>query len=58
LQNLLKTTENPTVKRVYGNLLRASKIHLKAFTNSLKVQAATYTPTVISVEEYNEILGI
>ncbi len=58
LQNLIETTENPTVKRVYGNLLRASKIHLKAFTNSLKVQGATYTPTVISVEEYNEILGI
>ncbi len=58
LQNLVETTENPTVKRVYGNLLRASKIHLKAFTNSLKWLNATYTPTVISIEEYNEILGI
>jgi hypothetical protein len=58
LQNLIETTENPTIKRVYGNLLRASKIHLKAFTNSLKIQGATYTPTVISIEEYNGILGI
>jgi hypothetical protein len=57
LQNLIETTENPTVKRVYGNLLRASKFHLKAFTNSLKLLNVTYTPTVISVEEYNEILG-
>jgi hypothetical protein len=58
LQNLIETTENPTVKRVYGNLLRGSKFHLKAFTNSLKLLNATYTPTVISAEEYNEILGI
>ncbi len=57
LQNLLETTENATVKKVYGNLLRASKFHLKAFTNSLNFLNATYTPTVISVEEYNEILG-
>jgi hypothetical protein len=58
LQGLIETTEDPTIKRVYSNLLRASKIHLKAFTNVLKIQGATYTPTVISVEEYNEILGI
>lgn len=57
LQNLIETTENPTIKRVYGNLLSASKIHLKAFTNSLKWLNATYIPTVLSVEEYNEILG-
>jgi hypothetical protein len=42
---------------VYGNLLRGSKFHLKAFTYALKVQGATYTPTVISVDEYNEILA-
>jgi hypothetical protein len=58
LQGLLETTENQSVKRVYGNLLSASKIHLKAFTNSLKWLNATYTPTVLSVEEYNDILGI
>lgn len=58
LQKLLETTENQMVKKVYGNLLRASKIHLKAFTNVLKVRGTTYTPTVITVEEYNEILGI
>jgi len=58
LQNLLETTENASIKRVYSNLLRASKIHLKAFTNSLKLMNETYTPTVLSVEEYNSILGI
>ena len=58
LQRHLAETENATVAKVYGNLLRGSKFHLKAFTNALKVQGATYTPTVLSVEEYNEILGI
>lgn len=58
LQRHLAETENATVAKVYGNLLRGSKFHLKAFTNALKVQGATYTPTVLTVEEYNEILGL
>lgn len=57
LQRHLAETENATVAKVYGNLLRGSKFHLKAFTNALKIQGATYTPTVLTVEEYNEILG-
>ena len=58
LQRHLAETENATVAKVYGNLLRGSKFHLKAFTNALKIQGATYTPTVLTVEEYNKILGI
>lgn len=58
LQRHIAETENATVAKVYGNLLRGSKFHLKAFTNALKVQGATYTPTVLTVEEYNEILGL
>ncbi len=57
LQRHLAETENASVAKVYGNLLRGSKFHLKAFTNALKVQGATYTPTVLTVEEYNEIIG-
>lgn len=57
LQRHLAETENATVAKVYGNLLRGSKFHLKAFNNALKIQGATYTPTVLTVEEYNEILG-
>jgi len=58
LQNHLIITENTNVKRVYTNLLKASKFHLKVFSNSLKMVNETYTPKVISIEEYNEILGI
>lgn len=57
LQRHLAETENASVAKVYGNLLRGSKFHLIAFTNALKVQGATYTPTVLTVEEYNEIIG-
>jgi hypothetical protein len=57
LQRLLEGTQSENIKRVYGNLLSASKIHLRAFANSLKLQGETYTPTVISVDEYTEILG-
>ena len=57
LQRHLAETQNATVARVYGNLLRGSKFHLKAFTYALKVQGASYKPTVLSVEAYNEIIG-
>lgn len=57
LQRHLAETQNTTVAKVYGNLLRGSKFHLKAFTNALKIQGATYTPTVLTVEEYNVILA-
>ncbi len=57
LQRLLEETENETIKRVYGNLLAGSKNHLRAFTNSLKMVKETYTPTIISADEYLEILN-
>lgn len=57
LERLIDATENETIKRVYGNLLRGSKIHIKAFTNVLKVYGETYTPTIISQEEYETILN-
>lgn len=57
LERLIEDTENETIKRVYGNLLRGSKIHIKAFTNVLKVYGESYTPTILSQEEYETILN-
>ena len=57
LEELIESTENVTIKRVYGNLLRGSTFHLKAFTAVLNSMGESYTPTVISQEEYDEILG-
>ena len=56
LRRLIDETDNADIKRVYGNLLRGSQFHLKAFTFALKQQGATYEPTVISEDEYQEIL--
>lgn len=57
LKKLIDETDNSDIKQVYGNLLRGSEFHLRAFTYSLKQQGATYEPTIISEEEYQEILN-
>ena len=57
LMNLLEETQNEDVKRVYGNLLRASQFHLRAFTNVLERYGETYTPIVISEELYLQIIN-
>lgn len=57
LQTHLATTTNEAVLRVYGNLLRGSAIHLKAFTAALARLGETYIPTVLSQEEYDELIS-
>lgn len=57
LEELIESTENETLKRVYGNLLRGSTFHLKAFSAVLNGMGESYTPIVISQEEYEEILS-
>lgn len=57
LKELIEATENETLKRVYGNLLRGSTFHLKAFSAVLNGMGESYTPIVISQEEYDEILS-
>lgn len=56
LQRHIAETENATVAKVYGNLLRGSKFHLKAFTSVLKIMGESYSPTVLTDEEYQQIL--
>lgn len=57
LQTHLETTTNESVLRVYGNLLRGSTIHLKAFTAALARLGESYTPTVLSQQEYDELIS-
>ena len=57
LRILIDETNNADIKRVYGNLLRGSEFHIRAFTYALKQQDAIYEPTIISEEEYQEILN-
>ena len=57
LRRLLEEAQNADVQRVYGHLLRGSENHMRAFTNALTQQGAIYTPTIITAEEYQEILS-
>jgi len=57
LRRLLEETQNTDVQRVYGHLLGGSENHIRAFTNALTQQGSIYTPTIITAEEYEEILN-
>ncbi len=57
LERLLEETTNTAILRVYSNLLRGSQFHLKAYTAALNRLGETYTPTVISQEEYDSIVN-
>ena len=57
LINLIEETESDNIARVYGNLLRGSEFHIKAYTNILKFKGEIYSPTILSEEVYNSILG-
>ena len=56
LKGLISETQNPDLKRVYGNLLRGSGFHLKAYTRMLKVRGVIYEPQILSQETYELIL--
>ncbi len=57
LQELLAVTENDDLLMIYGNLLAGSKSHLRAFTMVLSSLGETYTPQVLTEEEYQQILS-
>ncbi|MDA3879807.1 MAG: DUF2202 domain-containing protein [Prolixibacteraceae bacterium] len=57
LQGLIEETTNIDIEMVYENLLYGSFNHLKAFTNSLSALAVEYSPQLLPVEQYEEILA-
>jgi hypothetical protein len=56
LQLLIAGTENEDIKRVYGNLMRGSGFHLRAFTSMLKMKGIIYEPKILTPEEYASII--
>ena len=56
LKKLIAEAQNEDVVRVYTHLLNGSENHLRAFTGVLSRMGETYTPSVISEEEYQNIL--
>ena len=53
---LEKNVDNQDISTVYGNLLRGSKNHLKAFVNVLKASGVEYEPVLLDLEIFNEIV--
>ena len=52
-----RATDTPDIALVYEDLEQGSENHLRAFVRNLDRQGATYTPTYISVDEFESILG-
>lgn len=52
-----RATDVPDVALVYAIAQMASRNHLRLFVADLVQRGATYTPTYISQDEYNEIIS-
>jgi hypothetical protein len=58
LQHAIQNTKRVDLLTAYQNLLEGSKNHLRAFVAGLAAQGVTYTPTLISHELYDAIIGL
>ncbi len=56
LENLIKETDKTEIIRVYTNLRKGSINHLNAFVKFLKARGVTYTPQVLSNDEFQILL--
>lgn len=56
LERLLAETKNSDIQRVYGNLLRASRNHLRAFVSVLKTYEVEYTPELMKTADFTSII--
>lgn len=56
LQNILDSTNNVDIERVYTNLLNGSYNHLRSFVSRLSIYGITYVPQILSQEHYETIL--
>ncbi len=56
LDEALKDAKNPDVVRVFENLKSGSENHMRAFVAQLEAAGATYKPSYITEEQYNDIL--
>ena len=58
LEEYLAQTDRADIQRVYENLLRGSRSHLRAFTSTLEAQTGEiYQPQYLTQEEYDAIAG-
>ncbi|MBF0225932.1 MAG: DUF2202 domain-containing protein [Desulfobacterales bacterium] len=56
LKKNIEETDNTDIKFIFGNLMKGSINHLKAFSFWIKAQGGTYEPSYLSNEEMNDFL--
>ena len=49
--------QHPDILRVYENLLKGSRNHLRAFVGQLAAQGVDYTPRILSRSDFDAIVG-
>lgn len=57
LRVAIQNTTHADIKRVYSNLMEASKNHLRAFVGQMEAAGVTYTPALLSQEEFDAIVN-
>jgi hypothetical protein len=58
LQESLKFVQDPSIQRVYENLLRGSENHLRAFTSTLESQTGEiYEPQYMEEDAYRDVIA-
>jgi len=58
LQEHLAETDNADIRRLYENLMRGSRNHLRAFVSTLSRQlGVTYEPQYLSQEAYDQVVS-
>lgn len=50
-------TDNADIQAVYANLRKGSENHLRAFVRALSNNGVTYSPKILSTDEYNRIIA-
>jgi len=57
LQQRIAATDNADIALVFGELMKGSRNHLRAFISQLTRQGVTYTPQYISQAEFDAIVN-
>jgi hypothetical protein len=53
----LAASDNADIALVYGNLMRGSRNHLRAYVNTLRANGGSYTPVYLSQAEFDSIVN-
>ncbi|MEI7502323.1 MAG: DUF2202 domain-containing protein [Paludibacter sp.] len=57
LKKLIAETTNTDIIAVYGNLLKGSENHLRAFVRTLKIRGIVYVPQILTSTDFNAIIA-